>query len=68
MVKITRKEQEMMFARDKTQSKTMNDFKLLKQIGIGCYGDVFIVDDETANEETNYAMKCIKKDQICDCK
>lgn len=26
------------------------------------------MDDNTAEAETNYAMKCIKKDQICDCK
>ena len=39
-----------------------NDFKLLSVIGKGSYGKVFLV--KKNGEETNYAMKVLKKEEL----
>jgi len=51
-----------LFSRSQKDAK-LEDFKLLKMIGKGTFGKVFLVENETEPGKL-YAMKCIRKDII----
>jgi len=52
----------MAFARNETQPATLEDFKIVKMIGKGTFGKVFLVEHKTTKKL--FAMKCIRKDII----
>lgn len=53
-----------MYSRDKSFVVTLEDFKLIKVIGEGAFGKVFLVKHEDLDRV--YAMKTIRKDKIID--
>ena len=54
----------MIFARQKEQVQ-LQDFVILKMVGKGTFGKVFLVTNQY-NTQKLYAMKCIRKDKIID--
>jgi serine/threonine protein kinase len=53
-----------LYSRDKSFVVTLEDFKLIKVIGEGAFGKVFLVKHEDLDRV--YAMKTIRKDKIID--
>ena len=49
------------YSRDKSFTVTLEDFKLLKRIGEGAFGKVYLVTHEGTDKV--YAMKSIRKDK-----
>ncbi len=50
-----------LFSRNKTDAN-LEDFKVVKLIGKGTFGKVYLVEHMSSNKL--YAMKCIRKDII----
>jgi RAC serine/threonine-protein kinase len=50
-----------LFSRSKVNAK-LEDFKIIKMIGKGTFGKVFLVEQDGTGKQ--YAMKCIRKDII----
>lgn len=60
-MKIT--DAQLIFNKDK-QAVKLSDFVILKMVGKGTFGKVFLV--QNPNTSKIYAMKCIRKDIIID--
>jgi serum/glucocorticoid-regulated kinase 2 len=52
-----------LYTRDENSNAKLDDFKILKLIGKGTFGKVFLVEQSTKPGKM-YAMKCIRKDII----
>jgi len=52
----------MEFMKKDQVESTLADFNILKMIGKGSFGKVFLVEHNTTKH--HYAMKCIRKDVI----
>lgn len=50
-------------SRGNNSAAKLEDFKILKLIGKGTFGKVFLV-EQTTNPGKQYAMKCIRKDLV----